>query len=178
MHLYIANATHHVVNFSYRIPEQRTLRTLVIKMGEQERVPEDLNPEAIDYVIEQHARYGLIQVSEIDRAKEFKGTCYSIDKPVPGTKIGNLMAHNRNQLVEIGRKFRSDAAVSSNQQLENQLAETDRPETLRNFEMSVVEEDHDDRDETPAIAEGFRVKADGTQPQPQQQQRARRRGKQ
>lgn len=176
MHLYIANATHHVVNFSYRIPEQRTLRNLVIQMGEQQRIPEDLAPEAIDYVIEQHVRYGLIPVAEVDRAKEFKGTCYSIDKPVPGTKIGNLMAHNRDQLVEIGKKFRADAAVTSNMQLENQLAETDRPETLRNFEMSVVEEDHDERDETPAIAEGFRVKADGSQPP--QQQRNRRRGKQ
>jgi hypothetical protein len=60
-------------------------------------------------------------------------------------------------------KMRQEAAISEHNRLVSDLLEQGRPEALNKMEVSIVEENHDDRDENPAVAEGFRVIA-GAQP--------------
>jgi hypothetical protein len=171
--MYVSNTTKQNVSFLYRVPESSGVRNQEIPVGSQVALSGDLSREAIDYIIDQHAKYGMVEVSEIDRIKEFSGLCYSIDKPVPVGKIERLIHHNTGKLIELGKKIRQEAAMSGNSVLENDLDESGRPERLRNFEMSIVEENHDDRDETPAIAEGVRVSRGADAPAPQTSRRRR-----
>lgn len=157
MKMYIANATKQVADFIYRVPETQSLRTQSIPIGGQVQLSGELDRTAIDYIIEQHTRYGLVPADEIDRTREFSGLCYSIDAPVKVPKITSLIHHNVEQLIARGRQTREESAVASNNFLENEINESGRPEVLRNFEASVVEENHDERDERPAVAEGVRV---------------------
>jgi hypothetical protein len=161
MKIYIANATNQVISFLYRLPEQTGVRHQHIPVGSQIRLPEDITPEMLDSILDQHTRYGLISVDEVQNVQEFKGTCYSVDKPVPAMKIEMLMDHNRDELVELGKRLRQEAALTSNDVLENELQESGRPEILRNLEISVVEENPDPRNETAPVAEGFRVQREG-----------------
>lgn len=161
MRLFIANATHQVQSFLYRIPEQATMRNQHIPVGSQIALPEDLSLADIDYVLEQHTRYGLIPVDSIQNSKAFKGICYSVDKPVPAGKIEALMHHNRDELTKLGQKLRQEAALTSNSTLESELQENGRPEVLRNLEITVVEENHDERDTAAPVAEAFRVRREG-----------------
>lgn len=175
MRLYVANSTQQVVNFVYRIPEFSGFRAQNIAIGSQIKLPEDLTAEAVDAIVSHHARYGMIRADEINQAREFKGLCYSVDKPVPEVKINSLMEHNTGELVKLGKQIRAEAALTSNVGLETDLAESGRPESLRGFDMSIVEESHDERDPTPAIAEGFRRNY-GSEPEiARAQQRPRRR---
>jgi hypothetical protein len=176
MKMFVANATKQVVNFMYRVPETLSLRSQDIAIGSQVQLSGDLDQAAIDYVIEQHARYGMVAADEVNRAREFTGLCYSIDKPVKMEKIETLIYHNVDKLVEFGKQMRQEAALSAGGTLDQALDDADAPSDaipkVRNFEMSVVEENHDDRDERPAVAEGIRVTRDEGQ-QPQRQRRRR-----
>jgi hypothetical protein len=159
MKMYVANATKLNVDFLYRVPGQTGLRNQHVPIGGQVALSGDLTGEEIDAIVEQHARYGMVAVDAIDQSVEFSGTCYSIDKPIHMAKIEKLMRHNSEELVKRGRKIRQEAALSSSNSLEANLddaAGQDAP-GVNKFEMSVVEENHDDRDENPAIAEGVRV---------------------
>lgn len=164
MDMFVANATKMEYDFVYRVPESSGLRSQKIPVGGQVKLSGNLSVADIDSIIEQQSRYGMIAADAIDRSKDFSGLCYSVDKPVQSPKIERLMHHNTRELVKMGQKIRQEAAISSSNVLENQLDESGRPEALRNFEMSVVEENHDDRDENPAIAEGIRVRRDEPAP--------------
>jgi hypothetical protein len=65
---------------------------------------------------------------------------------------------NTEKLRELGASIRKEAAVSSNNALEADVMESGLPETLRNYEMSVIEEDSPGRDnDTPMVAETLSV---------------------
>jgi hypothetical protein len=113
MNLYVANCTQQVQDFNYRMLESTALRVQKIEIGGQIRVAGNLTTPEIDYIVEQHARYGLVAVDEIDRSKPFIGLCYSIDKIIPVGKIERALEHNTGVLTERGRQLRADAAVAS-----------------------------------------------------------------
>ncbi len=162
MKMFVANATKQNVNFLYRIPEQQGVRVQEIAIGAQVQLSGDLDRVAIDYIIEQHSRYGLIPADSVDRTRDFTGMCYSIDKPVDVGKIEKLIHYNVEKLVEQGKKIRQEAALSTSNALDYALDDAGGGSApgVNKFEMSVVEENHDDRDDLPAIAEGVRVTRD------------------
>ena len=98
MDLFIGNASRQTFLFAYRVPETTSLRTQPIAPGTQEKISGDLSPEQIDAILAQHAKYGLISEAEIDRARAFHGTCYSIGKRITNTKLAYLMNKNLDQL--------------------------------------------------------------------------------
>ncbi len=170
MRVYIANATHHVAAFAYRILENPKLRTMQIPMGAQIRLPEDLTADDITYVVGQHEQYGLISADKVPDAKTFIGMCYSVDKPVPSIRIEQLFLHNREQLVEEGRKNRQEAAVAANMAFDNALE--NEGGGLRKMTFEVLEEGNGGPDGT--MAEGIRVEATpDDEPRPNRQQRRR-----
>ena len=176
MKMFVANSTKQTVDFLYRVPESAGLRTQNIPIGGQIQISGDLTREAIDYIVSQHAKYGLVEVAEISRVRDFSGLCYSIDKPVQPAKIEDLIRHNTGKLVEMGKKIRQEAAISASNALEAGMDEAGGSAApgVNKFEMSVVEENHDDRDEMPAIAEGIRVaRTQQEEPAPRIQRRKR-----
>lgn len=149
MRLYVANCTHQVHDFIYRLPENPAAMRQQINIGGQIMVAGDLNSLQVDAVVNQHRRYGLVNVTEIDRTKNFIGVCYSLDKPVQIEKIRVALKHNNEVLTERGRKLRQEAALAVSQAME------DVAPGLSSLEMSVVEEPKDGN--TPTFAEGTRV---------------------
>jgi hypothetical protein len=137
-------------------------------MGGQIRLPEILTQADIDAILEQHTRYGLVPVDEINNAKEFKGMCYSVDKPIPSGKIEALFRHNQEWMIEVGKRTRQEAAVAASNIAENALSELNleapSPGMAVNqqaFQAEIVEENHDSRSGLPMINEGIRVERNG-----------------
>ena len=159
MKLYIANATRQVVDFLYRVPGNQKLMSQTIRVGSQIALSGDLSTDDIDVITTHHRTYGMVGVSEIDSTRRFIPLVFSVDRAVSAAVLNRLMDRNTGSLVESGKAYRRDMAIANNQVLESQLAEGDRPERLAEFEMTVIEENHDDRDGSEAIAEGVIVSA-------------------
>lgn len=182
MKLYVANTTKQVHQFAASIPEIKGTRVVEIQMGGQLPVFGDLNMPQIVAIVDQQSKYGLIKSEDIDRTKPFIGLCYSIDKPIPGTKIYAAMQHNTEVLTQKGKELRQQAAVASNQLIENNLnlMNEDRPQgagetKLDAFEVTIVEETRRDGDQSnDVLAEGISVQKDASRPAPPS--RGRRRG--
>lgn len=153
--LFIANATRQVHDFTYRLPEIPGAKYLPIKIGTQVQIPGELSIADVDAIIDQHRKYGMINVDEIDRTRPFAGLCYSVDKPISSEKLRRIMTHNNEVLVDRGREIRKNAAVAINDQIKNQLGdEVD----LEQVEVSIVEEGDKDTG-SDKVNEGFRVTA-------------------
>ena len=157
MKLFIGNATKQNHDFAYWVPNAKAARTQRIAIGQQIMISGDLDQAAIDSIIQQHAPYGLVASSEADHVREFVGLCYSVDKMIRAETLSKLMIHNTRVLVEKGKEIRKEASVAGNEQLTSNLEESGRPETLRQMEASLVEENYDERSPDPQIAEGYRV---------------------
>jgi len=174
--LFIGNATKQNHDFVYWVPGAKAARTQRVPIGGQIMISGDLDQAAVDSIIQQHAPYGLVASSEADHVREFVGLCYSVDRMIRVETLEKLMHHNTRVLVEKGKEIRREASVAGNDQLQTNLAESGRPETLRQMEASMVEENHDDRSPDPQIAEGYRVIRGGMdQPPSERSTRAARR---
>lgn len=153
MKMYIANCTQQVQDFIYRLPESPKTLHQKIEIGGQIQIAGDRSQIDVDAIVEQHARYGLVAVDEIDRTQPFIGLCYAVGKPVEVNRIRYALAHNHEVLTERGQQIRQEAAVAFNNALENQ---GQAPSAL---EMSVEEETEkrSPDDDSPVISEGVRV---------------------
>lgn len=184
MKLFIANTTKQVQDFYYRIPGHPSSSGMMpllqkIAMGGQICIPADLNTPEIDGIIEQHQGYGLISADKVDAAKGYVGLMYSIDKPVPAAKMAKLIGHNTDVMVERGQKNRESAGIAALDQANQFLAEQRPGDAIDAFEMSVVEETRDPKDQSKEVAEGVRVvhdRADVTRGRPAPGKRGRMQG--
>ncbi len=152
MKLYIANATKQVNQFWYTSRlANGTLKQVRqdISEGSQIQVQWDgsgvMQPEDIDYVLEQHAIYGLVNAADIDRTKSFAGLCYSIDKPVPAMRIQKLMVHNQEILEERAEDTLKSTAMANSQLIENKIERVARDArrpvpAMGDLEISITEE--------------------------------------
>lgn len=176
MDLYIGNATRQTFQFAYRIPESTSLRTQPIAPGTQEKISGDLSPEQVEAIIAQHAKYGLIKESDIDRAKAFHGTCYSIGKRITNTNLAYLMNRNMSHLVVQGEQIRKANAIAQNTNFERALTESGRPERVATLDLTVQQENHDPANDVPQFSVGTLVTRDGDAPRaPRSPGRANRR---
>ena len=176
MNLFIGNATKLTLDFQYCVDRgntthQVTARSQPIPPGTQIRISGDLTTEQVDYIIRQHAKYGLVAADSIDQSKGFHGTCYSIGKPITGMRLALLMRQNHEDLIVQGREIRKQSAVAQSNLLENTLTEQGRPETLTEMNLTIQEEEHDPNSPEPQLSEGFRV----VRGAPESPQRGRRR---
>jgi len=150
MKMYVANCTHQVQDFMYRTVENQKLMKQIIELGGQIQIPCELSTPDIDYIVEQHAKYGFVRIDEIDRTKPFFGLCYSIGTKVDMDKVRRAVVHNQEVLVERGKELRKEAAVAVNNAVEEQVG------GLKALEMSVVEEANKDGRDT-AVNETIKV---------------------
>lgn len=133
--LYIANCTKQTQDFIYRVLEDSGLRRQRIEVGTQIALSGDLSTKDIEYIVEQHARYGMVPDTEVKSTKPFVGTCYAIDRPVKLDYLRLALSHNDVVLTERGQTIRKEAAVAINNQIESS---TGQP--LKNLEVEVSED--------------------------------------
>ena len=175
MDLFIGNASRQTFLFAYRVPETTSLRTQPIAPGTQEKISGDLSPEQIDAILAQHAKYGLISEAEIDRARAFHGTCYSIGKRITNTKLAYLMNKNLDQLVLQGEEIRKANAIAQNLNFERALTESGRPERVAALDLTVQQENHDPANDVPQFSVGTLVAREAGAPKPPSARQSRRR---
>ena len=172
MKLYIANCTQQDHNFVYRMLGQNGVRQQMIGVGRQVKLSGDLTTEEIEYVVNQHRRYGMIANSELSgKRRGFNALVYSIDKPVQVDDMALIVEFNREALDEQGRQMRKEAAIAVSNAIEQNT------NTLSALELSVTEEEKPGH--TPSVNEGLRVtreEPDGQPTQPGGRNRRRNRG--
>lgn len=162
--LFIANTTKQHHEFTYRIPEDGRNVPIMqkIPVGECVQIYKDDTTAVLDAIIAQHARYGLIAVSEIDRTKDFIGLAYQFDKPIDVDKIIRALSHNDLVLQKLGEEQRKQAAVAISQTID--AATQDAGAKLASLDVTIEEVDRRDSTDT-AINETVSVVRDGTRPQ-------------
>lgn len=177
--LYVANCTQQIQQFAYHLPEGTRAITQEIPIGGQILIGGRALPQtAVDAVLEAHQKYGLVSVAEAHRVYPFHGLTYSIDKPVGLNDLYQLVERRKGVLVDRGRETRQTAAVATHEFIENQMFREQVPGRLDNLETSVEEVARDQRDETPEVSEGTRVRRDPNQSDGRPRPPARRRNSQ
>lgn len=153
--MYVVNCTQQVQDFVYTVLEQRGVRSQQIAIGGYVQLSGELNKPQMDAIINHHARYGMVSEDEVDRTKEFVGIYYTIDRLPKLVKIYDAIKHNEEVLRARGVALRREAAIVTSGAIENSIPNG----TLKELEMSVVEERRNGREVTsdPSIAEGVRV---------------------
>ena len=141
MRMYIANGTHQNVDFQYRIPEARSYRQQNIPIGGQVRISGELSSPEIELIIQFHEKYNIKNVSDFhNHSSTFIPYIYSVDEPIPASKIAELVEQNRKVLEENGRKQRIEAALATTANIEENSGQ------IKNLEMTVEEIAPKDRD--------------------------------
>jgi hypothetical protein len=165
--LYVANFTKQFFVFMYRVPERDSaaaanpalsgIREHKIAPGDQVRIPLDLSPEQIKYIIDKHKAFGFPDTNELKNKRTFTGTCYSIDKPVPIDQFLEAYESNDKALNTASeeRMQQSSLAIAS------RLQAVSPATPLTHAAVEVVEET---KGATPSIAAGVEFVAAGSQP--------------
>ena len=155
--LYVANTTRQFHDFVYRIPGAGArVRVQKIPPGEQVRIHEkDAPPQEIDSIVEQHSRYGLLPVAEIDRRRPYVGLCYSIDKPINVEKLIVGIGTNDDAAVARAKQARKEAAVAASVAIQE-----DGGPGLESIEVEVIREGRD----VEPFAEGVEVSREPNKP--------------
>jgi hypothetical protein len=151
--MYVANCSSQNVEFNYRLPEVPSPRMQPIPIGRQIQISGTLSSPDVEAIIAQHAIYGLVHVSEIDRTRPFVGLCWS-EKPISVDKVKRMWLHNQGVLAERGKEQRQAAAVATQEHIEDKT-----PGSLKALEMSVEEVPTEGKPE-PDFSEGVRVTND------------------
>jgi hypothetical protein len=152
--MYIANCSSQNVDFIYRMPRTPAPRMQNIPIGRQIKISGDLQAPDIEMILKQHAKYGLIHVSEIDRTRPYAGMCWS-EKPISVERLKRQWLHNQGVLAERGKTQRQQAAVATMEQIN----ESSGGNALKALEMSVEEVPTEGKPDTD-FAEGVRVTPD------------------
>lgn len=156
--LYIANVTSQVQEFSYRPPEAPRHYTQTINIASQTQIlGRDVPNVVVDSILEQHRHYGLVSADEALRGSHFYGVVYSIDKPVPFEKLQRLVERYRGILNNQGTEARRNAAIATNEYVENMLFERQMPHQLTQLDVSVEEMSRPEGFEGPETSQGFTV---------------------
>jgi hypothetical protein len=136
--LYVANASKQKHDFIYRIPEETSIRRQQIPAGGQITVYQpNASLEIVRAIVDQHLKYGLVDVADIDRRKPFVGICFSLDKPIKVDKIMQADEHNAGVLQEASLEARKLSAAALHNSI-NQA--TSGAVQIESLELEVVEQ--------------------------------------
>lgn len=171
--LYVANVTpqHQVINYrlDFRVDGERDGRVVIppkssppIPPGRQMPIGGDLHPSQIQSIMEQLEPYGLIAEAEIGRMPQGRKVTFvcNIDREVSAESIRQAHAHNTGVKVQDGKERRQRAAIAASEVIsktvEDQTAQTGLPAPMREFDLSVEQQEPSEND-NPPLAEGHRV---------------------
>jgi hypothetical protein len=163
MRMYVANGSHQVIDFQYRLPEIKNYRQQIIPIGGQIQISGDLSTKEIEAIVEHHTIYGMRHYSEISKNKDIFIPCiYSIGDVITAETITELIVQNREFNEEVGREHRKLAAITVNSMIEDSTSGV-----LKNLEMTIEEKSAKDRD-VSFVPEGVRVTRDRDKGAPQE----------
>jgi hypothetical protein len=139
MPLFVANLTKH--NFQLHFWTERTQRPIFVEIppGQQRSIYPEGSRADHESIVNQHKMYGMLPVSEIDRAKGFVGQCYQFDTPIPLDRLYNTMTNNEDVLYDESAERRKEAAASSDDLMRRAAQETDSK--IASFEVEIEEVD-------------------------------------
>lgn len=169
MKLNVANCTKQNYIFAYRVPEENGVKQIPIRIGQQITLPGDFSMPQITNdsnsgIVDQHRKYGMIDVNDINRTEPFIGICFSIGKVINVDKIMTAMSHNDEVLIQRGRQLRQMSAVASNNLIEHHLHEanerTGGDAQLSDFEVTIEEESQRGNRDESLLKEGVNVSKD------------------
>ena len=162
MRLYVANLGRQAVDFIYRLPETPSPRMQQIAIGSQILISGTLTPPEVESIVEQHRKYGLVAVNELDGARGRVTLCYSVDKPVPVNALQLGILKNTAALKDEGEQIRRDLAIAVQQQITKDQPRDENGRAvggdLAELELSVIEEVNAKTDDGhEVIATGVKV---------------------
>jgi hypothetical protein len=160
--LYVANCSKFAQDFLFKLPEQAKINNYraQIPMGGQSLIlGRDIDRDVAIHIIEQHKKYGLVAVSEIDRTKGYFGLCYQFDKPVDVERIMQAVQHNTEQLEVKGHEQRKLQAAALANTIDGIMAGTD--DKLQSLEV-VIKEEPKPGNNTPRSVETISVTKPGS----------------
>lgn len=167
--LYVANASKQKHDFIYRIPEETSVRRQQIPAGGQITVYQpNTSLDILRAIVDQHLKYGLVDVADIDRRKPFVGVCYSFDKPIKVDKIMQADEHNAGVLQEASLEARKLSAAALHNAI-NQA--TGGAAQIESLELEVVEQNGPTE---PGLNERVMVTRDGDEAPPPRRGRPRK----
>jgi L-fucose isomerase-like protein len=139
--LFIANTSKQHHDFYFRRPEANQNTMIPIKAGQQVRVLNDVSKDVIDFVINQHRKYGLISGEEAGRTHGgITGLCYSVDKPVTEKQMRGAFANNDRVMKEIAKDNMATQAAATAAHIQDQLDERGIKADLDHMEVEVSEQ--------------------------------------
>lgn len=144
MHMYIGNATKQHQNIHYRVPEAVQARQQTIPIGGQVKIEGDLSQPAINGIIEQLKKYGLIAVDDIKGSRGFAPMCYSIGSAINPLMIKLLADRNSGVLNHRGSEQRKEMAIAMASTIGQNAAENGVGDSLEQVSVDTVEEDNVD----------------------------------
>lgn len=146
MSLYIFNVTKCFKEVSYCIPgEQRPFMTKIMPGGQAEIYPGGTSDDH-NAIVEQLKPFGLVALSEIDRAQGFIDLAYQFGKPIKAEKILPVYSHNDGVRNEEGRKAREITVAAADDMLARTAQETG--ETYHGVRVTLDEQGQKDSSDT------------------------------
>lgn len=119
--LYVANSTKQQHNFNYRLPEKDKLFMQKIETGSQIAIK--LEKHEITWVLDQHSKYGLVNVKEVKPKQSYSGLCYSIDSPIPEKLILNAFSVKDDAITDRSLEHRKNTAAMIEKSISEQARE-------------------------------------------------------
>jgi hypothetical protein len=155
--LFIANTSKQHYTFVYRDPHTEELRNTSIPVGGQICLARDASSGDIDYIVNQHVRYGLTKASEIVNRPGFVGLCFNIDAPVNLERMFERLEVNDDILQKRSDEQRETTVTAIATNLQDRMQ--DHGVKVPRTEIELVEETKG----TPTVAVGLEVVDPGTQ---------------
>jgi hypothetical protein len=165
--MYVANCSNQTHEFAYRLPTVPQLRRINIQKMAQERLPDELNQEAIDYIVAKAETYGFVNVVDLRSGKTkrpFTRLCYSIDAPVSSLMIEALAVNNRGSMIALGERIQEEAAIVSSKKITEDIERMNREGDGKSADPSdlliTVQEEFDSKDERPSediFSKGYKI---------------------
>jgi hypothetical protein len=134
--LFIANGTYRHHHFSYRVPEQRTLRKLEIPAGIQVKVPDKLEGYALEFVLQQLRTYGAVEVAEINHITHPGALIFKVSRnPISADDIDESREKDETARQNVSAEQTEKSGLALLKVVENSVGES----TALSTSLEVVE---------------------------------------
>ena len=140
--LYVANCTKFNQDFLFKLPDQKTLNNYraQIPIGGQALIMgRDIDMKTAMFIVEQHEKYGMVAVADVDRTKNYFGMCYQLDREIDVERIMLALEHNDEALELKGHEMRKLQAAALSQNIDHNLQGSESK--LQGLELEIVEQD-------------------------------------
>jgi hypothetical protein len=169
--LYIANCTKMIQDFLFKLPGQTAINSYRAQIqigGQQLIMNRDIPRETAEFIVDQHRKYGIVAVEDIDRTRGFFGLCFQLDREIDVERIMMAVIHNEEATEIRGHENRKLQAAALSNNIDNNLQGSDSK--LQGLEVDIIEQPkpgshgQDQMKETIQIAKpGSKAEARGAQ---------------